>query len=209
MSDALQLFRGFFEIAGLVRVALGIVETRRAFDPDCPGVLQKIARAVAGFVARLTRRNVSVNVGASDILAVSSMEVGRINVQYGFEGSLEERVERLQEIAQQHEDGLDEIAESIGSQTDRLRADIRSLQDSLRESEEKLTRRVSEAATNGLTLETWGVFLFVIGVVLTAWGGVIAWAKCRAMLLSVASNVTPRSAGMSSVSRWTSGPICD
>lgn len=58
---------------------------------DRPGWLQKFARAVAGFVARLTRRNVSVHVGASDILAVSSMEVGRINVQFGFSLATAER----------------------------------------------------------------------------------------------------------------------
>lgn len=93
MSDVLQFLGGFFELLGLVTVGLGIVETRRAFT-NGPGVLQKVARAVAGLAARLTRRNVNLTVGASDILAMSSMEVARINIQYGFEGSLDERVKR-------------------------------------------------------------------------------------------------------------------
>jgi hypothetical protein len=173
MSDALQLLGGLFEIGGLAFVALGIVETRRAFT-DRPGIVQNVARRVAEFVARLTRKKRVHTLEVHDSLHMQSAASARLRVTYGFEGSLEERVERLQEIAQQHGNRLAEVTELVGSESEKLRAEIRSLQDALSESERELTERICGAASNGLTLESWGVFLFIIGVVLTTWGGVIA-----------------------------------
>jgi hypothetical protein len=61
MSDVLQFLGGLFELGGLVAVGLGIVETRRAFT-DRPGIVQKVARSAASFVARLTgKRGRTVN----------------------------------------------------------------------------------------------------------------------------------------------------
>jgi peptidoglycan hydrolase CwlO-like protein len=102
------------------------------------------------------------------------MEVGRINVQYGFEGSLEERVERLQEIAQRHEGRLDDLAEIIGSESEQRRAEIESLRETLGASERKLEERIREAAANGLTTATVGVAFSFSGVALSTLGGSIA-----------------------------------
>jgi hypothetical protein len=173
MSDVLQLFGGLFELSGLVAVGLGIVETRRAFT-DRPGIVQKVAHTVAGFVARLTRkRGRTINLRGVALEGSTSM-TARASLRYGFKGSVGERVERLQAIAQQHEERLDEIAELVRSRSDELSAEIRSLQVALSESEQKLRERIGEAAANGLTLESWGVLFFIIGVALTTWGGLIA-----------------------------------
>ncbi len=48
------------------------------------------------------------------------------------------------------------------------------LVDSLMASEQKLEDRISEAAAGGLTLETWGVVLFVFGLVCATYGSVIS-----------------------------------
>jgi hypothetical protein len=173
MSDLLQLLGGLFEIGGLTFVALGIVETRRAFT-DRPGLVQSVARVVAEFVARLTRRK---HVHTGEIhgsVHAHATASGSLRVNYGFEDSLEKRVERLQEIAQQHVDRLAEISELLESKERELRSEIGALRDALSESERELTKRIREAAANGLTLESWGVASFILGVALTTWGGLIA-----------------------------------
>ena len=130
MSDALQFFGGLFEIGGLATVGLGIVETRRAFT-DRPGIVQHVARAVAEFVARLTRRKHVHTLDVHDSIHMHSAESARVRVNYAFEGTLDERVERLQEIAQQHANRLAEVTELVGSRSEKLQAEIRLLQDAL------------------------------------------------------------------------------
>jgi hypothetical protein len=135
--------------------------------------VQQVARAAANLVARLTRRKEGTSLEISSAMHAHSADSVRLSVHLGFPGSLEERVERLQEIAQRHEDRFDEFAVLIGSESEQRRAEIRSLRETLGASERKLEERINEAAANGLTLETRGVVLFALGVVLSTWGGLI------------------------------------
>lgn len=174
MSKLLQVVGGLVEFVGLAVVAAGIVATRTTYEPDRLGILDKVGLAVSRFVARLTRRGRSIDLQVDDALHVHSAASARLRVQLGFPGSLEERVQRLQEIAQRHEDSLDNLADRIGSEAEKLRAEVKSVRDELQASEQELVTRINETATNGLTTETVGVALFMIGVVLTTSGALIA-----------------------------------
>jgi hypothetical protein len=82
------------------------------------------------------------------------------SITHGFPGDIEARLQKLQEIAQRHEDRLDGLDNLIRSETEERRHEAESLQSALRAIERGLQEKINEVAANGLTLESWGVWPF-------------------------------------------------
>jgi hypothetical protein len=169
-SDWFQLVGGLFEVIGLITVALGISDARARFT-DRPSLPQKIRNVILRLTVKLGLRKGKV-IEPSASGTVHSSGSARLMIGYGFLGTLEERVTRLQEIAQKHEDAIDGLAGQLQDESAaRKQADDEALA-RLTTTEQQLEQRISEAAAGGITLEAWGVLSFAVGVVLTTVGGI-------------------------------------
>lgn len=174
LAKWLQLAGGVCEFLGLVFVAAGITRTRRRFTRD-PSIVQKSWSAVTRFVGRFRRREHRVVTGSAHMTlgALTSKARGRVSLGAWDDVDLEERVERLKEHMARHEKELDGILDQIDREAaDRTAAD--DLERQLRESQDQeLKDLVEEAAAGDLRLETLGVGLFVLGIILQTWGNMI------------------------------------
>ncbi len=79
---------------------------------------------------------------------------------------MEERVKKLQTIADRHEESLDHISQQIDQERQERREGDSVEQQQRQELRKALEERISIAAAGGLSLETWGVVFFALGVVL-------------------------------------------
>lgn len=172
VSDWLQICGGIFEAAGLGTVALGITETRRAFT-NRPSLVARFRTATARVISRLLRRPQHIHVFDA---AGSSESTGslKLSVRLNFSGDLEERVAKLQDVAQRHEDAIGDVRHDLaGERQERIDADEAGLTE-LAQAREHLEKRISDGIASGLGIETAGVALFLVGVVLTTIGGVLS-----------------------------------
>jgi hypothetical protein len=172
-GEWLQVAGAGCEIAGLGTVAWGINNTRRSFtDKPSLGV------QLVGFFRRLAarfRRHKPVTIQASASLFSMSGGHARAIVKMGWEGiSDSERLERLKNMVERHEDTLDRLDERLETERDeRRKADEQEgrLRD---ETRQLLEARISDAAAGGLRLETLGVVLFALGIGCGLAGNLIA-----------------------------------
>lgn len=171
-SDWWQLAGGILEVLGLFTVALGISDARSRFT-NRPSVLQKIRQFLIRIAVSLKLRKPRTVYGSATSTATLSASA-RGRVGFGFQGSLDERVLRLQEIGQRHEDMISGLQGDLEDEKAEREKGDRTVVDRLTASEQRLEERISEAAAGALTLETWGVMLFVLGVAFTTYGSLIS-----------------------------------
>jgi enterochelin esterase-like enzyme len=179
--ESLQLAGGICEGVGLLIAAFGISETRQAFT-NRPSVFVRLVRALIDPVLRLSRRikrrfsrRRTTQLQGQSIGGSLSVSDGiQVKTTLGFSGSIDDRVSRLQEIAQQHEDQLRQLHDDLGKEKAERDKTKKEVLDSVKLTEDKLEKAISRAAAGGLALETWGVLLFFIGVVLNTWGALVS-----------------------------------
>lgn len=171
-GDWWQLAGGILDALGLLTVALGISNARAKFT-NRPSILQKLKNLLVRIAVKLKLRKAKVVYGTGTARG-TSLASGRGGAGLGFHGSLDERIIRLQEIAQRHEDMISDLYGDLEDEkAERKRGDEDAAK-RLATSEQRLEERISEAAAGALTLETWGVALFILGVAFTTYGGVIS-----------------------------------
>lgn len=167
-ADRLQLFGLFVEACGLVLVGVGISETRSRFT-DKPSLATKVGRIFDKALSRLESRLFG---GRTQYIYPTGIPgagfVGDVHFRriFGFEGTLEERVERLQGLAQEFEDWISELQQAAKEE----RAEREALSRELAATEERMRDFVSSFAAGGLSREAWGVTLFLSGLGLQAAG---------------------------------------
>lgn len=171
-GDWWQLVGGLLEIFGLFTVALGISEARADFT-NRPSILQKIKNFLIRVAVKLKLLKPKT-VYASGTVSASASASARGRVGFGFEGSLDERVLKLQEIAQRHEDMISNLQGDLEDEKAERQQGDQIVVDRLTASEQRLEERISEAAAGALTLETWGVTSFILGVAFTTYGSLIS-----------------------------------
>lgn len=171
-SDWWQLSGGMLEVLGLFTVALGISDARAKFT-NRPSLLQKIRNFLVRVAVKLKLRKPKT-VYASGTATATASGSARGRVGFGFQGSLDERVKRLQEIAQRHENMISDLQGHLEDEKAERKRGDEQVADRLSASERRLEERISEAAAGALTLETWGVALFVLGVACTTYGGLVS-----------------------------------
>jgi len=96
---------GALQIGGVVTTAVGI--TRRRNFAGLPGILERALRKIRSWWRRLRKKPQIIQVSAAG--AVSSAGNLRASLKLGFQGTLDARVKRLQEIAQRHEDKIGDL----------------------------------------------------------------------------------------------------
>jgi hypothetical protein len=164
----LQVVGALCELGGLGTVAAGIADTREHFT-DRPSIFRRAWARVVRAAAKLRRRRPqTVNVeGTGTMTATVSMK-GRATISFGPWGdeALEERIERLRRAFEDHERVLNELDERIDGEVNaRREADVLH-ERRVDEVHRELADLVREAAAGGLRLQTIGVLLFALGVVL-------------------------------------------
>lgn len=172
VSALLQICGALIEASGLLLIALGVAETREAFPGTGPGTLKKTWE---GFLRRLpwykpATRTVQMN-------SIGSAEAfGQVTLKRGFNWEnkdLDERVERLQEIAQEHEDQIAQLSTDLGSELSNVKASVQALRGELEEMKKHTERLVAQTVTSGLDREVYGLMAFIVGLTLQTWGGLL------------------------------------
>jgi len=96
----------------------------------------------------------------------------RATVGFGSwdEEALEERIEHLRRASESHEKQLNDLDRRVDDEERSRREADEKHDERVNAVHRELTELIREAATGGLRLETIGVSLFGLGVVLQTWG---------------------------------------
>lgn len=172
LSQWLQIAGGGCELIGLGTVALGVSETRRTFT-NRPSLVAKLTAPARRLIRRFRRRKTVVAAGAS-VIGVASMAARGVVKTNWEQLSLKEKVERLQSVADRHEDMISDLGARVDKETEERQAGDSREQREREEVRRTLEQRISDAAAGGLSLETVGVAFFALGVALSTWGSVIS-----------------------------------
>lgn len=172
----LQVVGAICELGGLGTVALGIADTRAQFT-DRPSLARRAWARVVGATARFRkRRDVTVHVGTAAVVLAAGSVRARGTVGFGPWGDkeLEERIDRLRLAIENHEQFLTQLDRRLDDEeAARREADDRH-EKAVEEARRGLLDLIREAASGGLRLQTAGVLLFGLGVVLGTWGNLVA-----------------------------------
>ena len=174
-GQCLQLAGGVLEGLGIGMVALGISEARRKFTDRAHLIIRGInavARQAFRVAARFQKPKTIHGEINSTLPAFGTLITARVT-QRDFTGTLEERVEKLQKAVQLHDDELRSIGKQITAERDERIAALDLEVGERAEGESRLDERIREAATGGLSLQTWGVTLLLLGVFFATWGNLI------------------------------------
>jgi NAD(P)-dependent dehydrogenase (short-subunit alcohol dehydrogenase family) len=163
---------GISEAGGLVLVGIGISDTRSRFT-DAPGILSKFGTSIKNLFRRF-RAPRTLKVGIADSVELSGSVTMRTSGSANIQGTLEERITRLEQMTERHGRAISAVEGDISAERTVREEAVRAIRAEVVEADEKIEALVANAAAGGLALETWGVTLFLIGVVLTTWGGLIA-----------------------------------
>jgi hypothetical protein len=170
----MQVIGACFELAGLTTVAWGITNTRRSFTPDRPSLGQQLLSPLKKLVARFRRPKPTIITASAGMVSYSGSRV-RASVKMGsWEGvSTEDRLERLRNMVERHEDLLDHLDGAIENERDDRRKGDEQEGRLREETRQLLETRIREAAAGGLRVESWGVLLFALGIVFGLWGNLL------------------------------------
>jgi len=173
----LQISGAAFELAGIATVAFGIANTRAKFTDNAPlarRAWSRTARAAARLFRR--KRSQTVHLGAATLHVRAGSVRARGTVGFGpwVDEELAERIERLRRAVENHNRELSELGGRLdGEEVARQEADERH-EGHVDEVHRELTQLVRDAAAGGLRLETIGVALLAVGVVLQTWGNLVS-----------------------------------
>lgn len=173
----LQLSGSFFELLGLIAVAIGLVDTRRAFT-DKPPVLKALTAFLGRLtarIARILRRGRTEHRSGSLSLSGTGRSSGKMRgiATPGFHGTQGERQERAEIEIKKHAEQIQNLRYDLIDEQE-ARAELeKGLRRAIGEAESRLTKRIADAVAGGLTLESWGLASFMLGLILQATGGAL------------------------------------
>jgi nucleotidyltransferase/DNA polymerase involved in DNA repair len=163
---------GVTQLVGFGVTALGITSARRRWNPDMPGFLGTLGRAVDRL---LRRRAPGITGHVSGVEASDSMHGrGTSSGSLSATMSLEHRVTALEDALAKQAELLDAVHQDLQRESDE-----RQTADAVEQAERQavdawLDEQLVELATGDLRLETVGVCVFGLGVVLATWSAEIA-----------------------------------
>jgi hypothetical protein len=178
-GHGLQFVGAAFELLGLLTVVIGISKTRAKFT-DRPSLLDRLWARTKSLAVRVSarfgyRRDATVQVAAGSAFAhVGSKARGTVTLGPGHDVELEERVERIRQMVNDHTERLGELDARIDHEKeDRQKAD-ESAEEQRQGLRAELKDLIGEAAAGGLRLETAGVILFALGIGFGTWRNLVS-----------------------------------
>lgn len=164
------------ELCGLIAVAKGITDTRENFGAG-PSILQRVWTRIVRVAAKFRkRRNVTVSIQPAHMTVSAGNVRVRTSVGFGDWDDLtpDERIDRLRAGIETLQQNLDRTDDRLDvEEKDRSDADAR-IDRSVGELDQGLRELVREAATGSLRVETIGVFLVGLGLLLGTLGNLLA-----------------------------------
>lgn len=185
MALALQITGGVLQVAGVITLAFGITQTRKAFLPELDWWAARWWQAftvrLSAAWAKLTRRRrdatihlegAAVAVGAGSVTATGRRMYGPLpddeQARWGvIEDRLAELLAGMQAVQGQARDQgteLTNLSEHVDHEIEKVRSELGS------QSEE----HVRKLAASGLRTESWSVFLIGAGLALSTWGLILS-----------------------------------
>jgi hypothetical protein len=168
-----QIAGAALELGGIGTVAWGIAETRARFT-DRPSLARRAWTHIGRTAARILRRQHSRTLEVHDAGHLHASGSVRVRGTVGFgpwdDEALEERIERLRRAFESHEKQLNDLDGRIDDEERSRREAGEKHEGRVNEVHRELTELIREAGGGGLRLETIGVSLFALGVVLQTWG---------------------------------------
>lgn len=174
-----QLLGGIAEFGGLMTVAVGITKTRQEFKPDRLFLPTRAWRRVRSLAINIwpwpRKKSVVIQVGtAGEISLAGGFARAKVTPGPWTDVDIDERIERLKKMFMALDDRVDRLEDRLAAEA-KARADSDAAQAAAVEREsQELSERISQAAAGGLSLETWGVAFFALGIVLSTVGNLIA-----------------------------------
>lgn len=164
------------EVVGFAVGAVAVSETRRAFTAD-PPALSRAWDAFVGDMKELVRllsgrpRPPIEVIAGSAAMSVSRLQTQvRVSIGPWGSASTEERLELLKTRVEQHDEAIDNLTAELKTE---VQARIAAAAIEEREREDlrvALDARISQAAASGLGKESFALFCFVLGVILSLMG---------------------------------------
>lgn len=166
------LIGALLEGLGLGFVAVDISDRRSRYDPGRISLLQRLLLPLRWMAMKLGWRP-KPHMGEAHG-AFHAHSAGRVHfeVDYKFDGSLEDRVARLQEIVQQHERAIGQARRAVDDEEERRKAEDGRTLEAAKAEAESLRTDLRNVAAGQLSREAWGVFLFLLGLLLQTVSGV-------------------------------------
>jgi hypothetical protein len=178
-GHGLQAVGAAFELFGLLTVVIGISKTRAKFT-DRPSLPERLWSGTKRLAVRVAspfgfRRDVTVHTATTSVSAfIGGKARGTVTLGPGDDVRLEERIERIRQMVNDHAERLGELDARIDhEQEDRQKAD-ESAEEQRQALRMELKDLIGEAAAGGLRLETIGVILFAFGIVFGTWGNLVS-----------------------------------
>jgi methyl-accepting chemotaxis protein len=170
LAKGLQVAGGIVELLGLFIVALGIAETRRAFTRQASW-MSRLAAPLVKIIRKLLGQPDTLEIhGATHVTISAAGDLEVATEVRRKDESLQDRVARLEGIVDRHRELIASMQQQAREETSERTRAIGAVATELSAATERLDKRIVEAATGGLRLETAGVFCFMTGVSLTIWG---------------------------------------
>jgi hypothetical protein len=175
----LQIVGAVFELLGLLTVAIGISKTRARFtdEPSLPDRLWAGTKRLAGRVAAHFgyRRDATVKTAkASAFVSVGGKARGTVMLGPGDDVELEERIERMRQMVNDHSERLSKLDVRIDQEQEDRQSGDELAEQQRQELRRELKDLIGEAAAGGLRLETAGAILFALGISFGAWGNLVS-----------------------------------
>jgi hypothetical protein len=170
LGVCLQVVGGGLEALSVVVLAIGITKTRAAFL-DEPAWIVRSFNVLVRPLRRLFRRPVVIQArGAAVLTAAGEVSARGIVIPDWSRLSPEESIQRLQQIADRHEEEISHLLGRVRKEERERRAAQTEEQRERESQSESLGRRITEAATGGLRYETWGATFLALGIGVTVAG---------------------------------------
>jgi hypothetical protein len=164
-GEWLQVVGAGFELLGLGTVAWGITNTRRSFTPERPSVGQQLLSPFKRLLARFRRRKTVTITASAGGVSMSGSHLRATMKMGSWEGvSTEERLDRLRNMVEGHDDLLARFDGDLETERDDRRKGDEQEGRLREETRQLLETRIREAAAGGLRVESWGVLLFALGI---------------------------------------------
>jgi hypothetical protein len=178
-AHGLQVVGAALELLGLLTVAIGISKNRAKFTdrPFLPDRLWEGTKGLAGRVAAPFGRRSDVTVktaSASAFVSVGGRARGTVTLGPGDDVDLEERIERMRQMVNDHAARLSELDARIDQEEEDRQKAEELAEHQRQELRRELKDLIGEAAAGGLRLETVGVILFALGIGFGTWGNLVS-----------------------------------
>jgi hypothetical protein len=163
-ESCIRLLGMILQLVGFVIVARGLIESGKLFEQ--PTVRER----VAFYFKRFPRRSVTNHFLSPQGISTGAPVIGsaRVNVLAGPDTPLEKRVQMLEELTKNLLNEVGKLGEKLGAHSNKLALNITEEVTERKAGHRALEEKLVRAVIGGIHVEWWGVFFFIVGIILAS-----------------------------------------